>query len=275
MTQRSRKNGEVARTAFIVTCEHGGNAIPPAYAHRFAGRETLLATHRGYDPGALGIARDLARALRAALVVATVSRLLVELNRSPGRQFRFSPIMREAPQPLRDEVCRWHYTPYRQKVETLVAQSIAAGARVVHLSSHSFTPVMHGVVRRGDVGIFYDPARAHERALASRWRRALQARRPQWIVRRNYPYRGTNDGFTTYLRKRYGDDAYAGLELEVNQKRVQDDEMPAADRAAIVAALCDALARAAGPPQGARSATSGGSEAAPAASVGKAGLFSA
>src|SRR6185437_8810951 len=118
MTQRSRKNGEVARTAFIVTCEHGGNAIPPAYAHRFAGRETLLATHRGYDPGALGIARDLARALRAALVVATVSRLLVELNRSPGRQFRFSPMMREAPQPLRDEVCRWHYTPYRQKVET-------------------------------------------------------------------------------------------------------------------------------------------------------------
>ena len=102
------------RTAFIVTCEHGGNAIPAAYAQRFAGREALLATHRGYDPGALGIARDLARALRATLVISTVSRLLVELNRSPGRQFRFSPVMREAPAQLRQEICRRHYTPYRR-----------------------------------------------------------------------------------------------------------------------------------------------------------------
>lgn len=243
MTSRRRDNGTAAtRTAFIVTCEHGGNAIPAAYAQRFASCEALLATHRGYDPGALGIARGLARALHATLVVSTVSRLLVELNRSPGRQFRFSPVMREASQQLREEICRRHYTPYRQKVETFVARTVAAGARVVHVSSHSFTPVMDGVVRRGDVGILYDPARLHERTLASRWERALEALRPQWIVRRNYPYRGTNDGFTTYLRKRYGDDVYAGLELEVNQKRVRDDEVSAADRVAIVTALRDALA---------------------------------
>ena len=244
MTRARHDSGETSRTAFIVTCEHGGNAIPAAYGQRFAGREALLATHRGYDPGALGIARDLARALRATLVVSTVSRLLVELNRSPGRQFRFSPVMREAPPPLREEICRRHYTPYRQKVESFVARAVAAGARVVHLSSHSFTPVMNGVVRHGDVGILYDPARLQERTLASRWQRALEALRPTWIVRRNYPYRGTNDGFTTYLRKRYGDDAYAGIELEVNQKRVRDGEMPASDRAAIVVALRDALASA-------------------------------
>jgi len=241
MTLRRRDDGTAARTAFIVTCEHGGNEIPAAYAQRFAGREALLATHRGYDPGALGIARDLARALRATLVISTVSRLLVELNRSPGRQFRFSPVMREASAQLREEICRRHYTPYRQKVETLVARAVAAGVRVVHVSSHTFTPVMDGIVRRGDVGILYDPARWHECALASRWQRALEALRPHWIVRRNYPYRGTNDGFTTYLRKRYGDDAYVGLELEVNQKRVRDGEVPATDRAAIVTALREAL----------------------------------
>src|SRR5689334_22968109 len=125
MTRARHDSGETSRTAFIVTCEHGGNAIPAAYGQRFAGREALLATHRGYDPGALGIARDLARALRATLVVSTVSRLLVELNRSPGRQFRFSPVMREAPPPLREEICRRHYTPYRQKVESFVARAVA------------------------------------------------------------------------------------------------------------------------------------------------------
>ncbi|HSC24211.1 MAG TPA: N-formylglutamate amidohydrolase [Casimicrobiaceae bacterium] len=262
------------RVAFIVTCEHGGNAIPHAYAKRFAGREALLATHRGYDPGALGIAHDLARALRATLVVATVSRLLVELNRSPGRQFRLSPVMREAPRALRDEVCRLHYTPYRRKVETFIARAVAAGARVVHVSSHSFTPLFDGVVRRGDAAILYDPARPQERALAVRWQRALAALRPDWIVRRNYPYRGTSDGFTTYLRKRYPDDAYAGLELEVSQKRVVNGEVPAADRAAIVEALREALSgarntRPAGQPQGMRPAPSGASETATAASAGE------
>jgi hypothetical protein len=36
-------------------------------------------------------------------------------------------------------------------------------------------------------------------------------------VRRNYPYRGTADGFTTYLRRQFSARKYLGIELEVNQ----------------------------------------------------------
>ncbi|HXR55285.1 MAG TPA: N-formylglutamate amidohydrolase [Casimicrobiaceae bacterium] len=229
------------RVAYIVTCEHGGNDIPATYTPLFRGRERLLATHRGYDPGALQTARDLAHALHATLVVSTVSRLLVELNRSPGRQFRFSPIMRNAPHGVQDEVCRRHYRPYRDKVEAFVARATAAGARVVHLSSHSFTPLLDGIVRHGDVGLLYDPARMRERELCVRWQRALGALRPDWIVRRNYPYLGRSDGFTSYLRRRYGEASYVGVELEVNQKHVRAGNVPAGERASIVAALCDAL----------------------------------
>ena len=228
--------------AYLVTCEHGGNDVPDFCATLFRGHAALLASHRGYDPGALSLSRDLARALRATLVIATVSRLVVELNRSPGRQFRFSPIMRAVPRALRDDVCRRHYTPYRDKVEAFIARRVAAGVHVVHLASHSFTPALNGAVRRADVGILYDPGRPAERALALRWQRTLEARRPRWIVRRNYPYRGTSDAFASYLRKRYDDAAYAGFELEVNQKHVRDGSVPATDRAAIVAALRDALA---------------------------------
>ena len=229
------------RVAFIVTCEHGGNDIPDAFAHLFRGHERLVASHRGYDPGALRIARDLAHALRATLVVSTVSRLVVELNRSPGRQFRFSPVMRDAPWPLRDDASRRHYAPYREKVEAFVARAVASGAPVVHISSHSFTPVLDRCVRRADVGLLYDPDRMRERELCVRWQRALATRRPAWIVRRNYPYLGRSDGFTSYLRKRYDDASYAGIELEVNQKHVRDGVVPAPERAAIVAALCEAL----------------------------------
>jgi hypothetical protein len=37
-------------------------------------------------------------------------------------------------------------------------------------------------------------------------------------VKMNQPYKGTDDGFTTYLRKKFDPEHYAGIELEVNQK---------------------------------------------------------
>ena len=36
-----------------LTCEHGGNRIPREYAHLFRGARAVLASHRGWDPGAL------------------------------------------------------------------------------------------------------------------------------------------------------------------------------------------------------------------------------
>ena len=231
------------RTVFLVTCEHGGSDIPDEFAPLFRRHRRLLDSHRGFDPGALDTAHDLARALGAALVVSTVSRLLVELNRSPGRQFRNSPVMRATNKGTRDGICRRYYLPYRREVEALVAQAIAEQKRVVHVSSHSFTPLLDGAVRRADVGLLYDPRRGHERELCLRWQRALTRCRPQWIVRRNYPYRGRSDGFTSYLRKRFDDDAYSGIELEVNQKHVRSGAVPSDDRRAIARALCEALGR--------------------------------
>jgi predicted N-formylglutamate amidohydrolase len=231
------------RCVFLVTCEHGGNDIPHEYAPLFRGRRRLLDSHRGYDPGALDTARDLARALGAALIVSTVSRLLVELNRSPGRQFRNSPVMRAIAKETRNEICRRYYAPYRSEVETFVAQAIAERKRVVHVSSHTFTPLLDGHVRRADAGLLYDPERTNERELCLHWQRALARCRPHWIVRRNYPYRGRSDGFTSYLRKRFDDDAYAGIELEVNQKRAQNGAVPSEDRTAIARALGEALGR--------------------------------
>lgn len=230
-----------SRVAYVVSCEHGGNDVPVEFAPLFRGYRALLDSHRGYDPGALQTARDLAHALGAVLVTSTVSRLLVELNRSPGRQFRYSPVMRGVPATVRAAICRRHYDPYRSRIEALIANARAATRPVVHLSSHSFTPFLDGRVRHADVGLLYDPDRARERDFCLRWQRALEARRPQWNVRRNYPYLGRSDGFTSYLRRRYGEDAYIGIELEVNQKHVRDGAVPAGDRAAITAALCEAL----------------------------------
>jgi predicted N-formylglutamate amidohydrolase len=85
---------------------------------------------------------------------------------------------------------------------------------------HSFTPVLDGVVRRTDVGVLYDPRRPGERDLALELRRRLRAAH-DWRVRLNDPYRGNADGLTTTLRRRFPENRYWGIELEVNQRLVK------------------------------------------------------
>lgn len=204
----------------LITCEHGGNRIPPRYRPLFAGFEALLPTHRGYDPGALSVARKLARDLRAPLFVSTTSRLLIDLNRSIGHPRLYSEATRQAPADVRREILAAHYLPYREKVEAHIADTIAHGGRVIHVSSHSFTPVLDGDVRNADIGLLYDPARAGEAELCRLWQARLTACARDLKVRRNYPYTGRSDGLTAHLRRRFPDAVYIGIELEINQKHI-------------------------------------------------------
>ena len=211
----------VAGIRFVVSCEHGGNRIPPVYAEAFAGCAPMLASHQGYDAGALQMARDLAAALGAPLFAATVSRLLIDANRSRGRRGLYSAISRRLSAAQRRVILADYYLPYRRRVEDGIAGFIAGGHRVIHFSSHSFTPELDGDVRRADVGLLYDPSRGGEIALCGGWQQALGEVAPNLRVRRNYPYTGVSDGFTAALRRRFGGDRYLGIEIEINQKHVQ------------------------------------------------------
>jgi predicted N-formylglutamate amidohydrolase len=205
---------------FLITCEHGGNRVPSRYRHLFAGFEALLQTHRGYDAGALALARGLARALAAPLFVSTTSRLLVDLNRSIGHPRLYSEATRDAPATVRSKILESYYLPYRNKVEADIAEAIARGSRVIHVASHSFTPELDGAVRNADIGLLYDPARSGEAELCRCWQAQIRALAPELKVRRNYPYAGKSDGFTAYLRRRFPAEVYIGIELEINQKHV-------------------------------------------------------
>ena len=138
----------------------------------FPGYGALLETHRGYDFGALLMARGLAKALRARLVTSTVSRLVIDLNRSIGHPQLLSAATRVAPAAVRATIVERHYRPFREEVERFVGHSQSRGRRVIHISSHSFTPELHGKVRRADVGLLYDPARRPESELCARWKQA-------------------------------------------------------------------------------------------------------
>lgn len=204
----------------LITCEHGGNQVPAPFRGLFREHRELLDSHRGWDPGALVMAEQLATACGAPLVASTTSRLLIDLNRSVGHRQAFSPVTLSASTDVKDRIVAEHYRPYRDEVEDLVAQAVSRSERVIHISSHSFTPELDGVVRQADVGLLYDPRRPGEVDIGTRWQKTLAALRPDLRVRRNYPYAGKADGLTSHLRKRFPPNDYVGIEMEVNQRFV-------------------------------------------------------
>ncbi|MEF3696445.1 N-formylglutamate amidohydrolase [Desulfolutivibrio sp.] len=206
----------------VATCEHGGNRVPPEVAHLFTTKGDHLAGHGGFDAGALEMARSFAAAFAAPLFFTTVTRLVVDQNRSLGHPKHFSKYTRGLPEAERQALLIAHYHPMRRETLEAVSSAIARGRTVVHLASHSFVPVFRGAQRTMDIGLLYDPRRAGERALCAAWKARLAAARPEFQVRRNAPYRGVSDGHVTALRKRFPA-AYLGVELEVNQRFVLED----------------------------------------------------
>jgi predicted N-formylglutamate amidohydrolase len=207
----------VVAPELVLSCEHGGNRVPPALQGLFRGRARWLASHRGWDPGALAAARALARASGAPLLATTISRLLVDANRSPSNPAVFSEVTRGLAPEQRARLLERYHRPHWARVREALRAAGARGLPVLHVAVHSFTPRWRGESRRFEIGLLYDPRRGGERALAGAWQRRLRALDPGLRVRRNAPYRGAADGLTTALRRELPASRYLGIELELAQ----------------------------------------------------------
>lgn len=202
-------------TAFVVSCEHASNRVPRELRRAFRGRSRQLAGHEGYDRGALEFARALARELNAPLFAGTVSRLVVDLNRSRHHPALVSPHIRRLPEAQKTMLLAAYYFPYRQAIQAEIARGIGRGDRACHFSCHTFTPVRDGVRRNAEIALLYDPSRTWEREICAKLHASLVETGLR--VRRNYPYRGVADGLTTHLRRAIPGAVYAGIEIEINQ----------------------------------------------------------
>lgn len=211
----------------VITCEHASNAVPKGLRPGLGIGGAVLRTHVAWDPGAREVASILADRLGAAQFMGRYTRLLVDLNRSrgsrqliPKESFGIEiPGNKKLTRKQRDERIEKFWEPYRDVVERAVARAIERAGSCLHLSVHSFTPELDGEVRDAEMGLLYDPRRAPERRFAERVAAALEEQHA--AVRMNYPYKGTADGFTAYLRKTHPAARYIGVEIELNQNTVE------------------------------------------------------
>ncbi len=204
------------KSAIIISCEHAVNTIPENYQSLFRHQLTILDSHRAIDHGAIEIAKHFSQVLNCPLFEATVSRLLIDCNRTLTHRNCFSEFTRELSNDAKQIIIEHYYRPYRQAVETVIQDNIKKGLQVIHLSIHSFTPVMNNIKRNTEIGLLYDPSRLSEKQLAAQWRMAILNEDTQYRIRLNYPYRGISDGFVSALRKIHPEQHYVGIEVESN-----------------------------------------------------------
>lgn len=186
----------------VLVCEHAHRHIPPRYRN-LGLAEADLDRHIAWDPGALALARRLARRLDAPLVYATHSRLLIDVNRalsahdsiverSEGTEIPGNQALSEPERLARQ---RGLYEPFHAALARLLASRRARGLATVAVSVHSFTPRFHGQARPWQVGILSD----RDRRLADALLEALRAD-PDLCVGDNAPYAPADGVFHTLDR---------------------------------------------------------------------------
>jgi len=225
----------------LVTCEHASNRLPAGLE---LSRE-LLDLHIAWDPGALPVARHMARRFGAELWRGKYSRLVVDLNRTVGNRVLMRQISDGHPIPFnrglsasdRSKRIDRYYRLYRDGVIEAADTLIGTHGRCVHICVHTFTQTLAGRERGNDIGLLHDPNWGIERAVCEELRGHLD-HATDYVTWFNRPYSGTADGILPAMRRRYDPEQFVGIELEVNQKYAGDPR----ELRRIATAIADGLA---------------------------------
>lgn len=150
-------------TAVLVLCDHATNALPPEYGLLGLPRAELD-RHIGYDIGALAVAQEIGRRLKATVISTCFSRLLIDPNRGEDDPTLIMQISDGAVVPgnaaLDDAERRKRisnfYAPYHAAIEAEIDAMLARGMTPIVASIHSFTDVWRGVPRKWHAAVLWD-----------------------------------------------------------------------------------------------------------------------
>lgn len=202
----------------ILTCEHANNNVPSKLKSHTQIPSSILNSHRGYDVGALNLAKALKKLLQAELYFTEISRLVIDTNRRLNNK-AFSPYTSHLPEDVKKTIII-PYNQYRETVGATVAQSCKKKQFTFVLSIHSFTPTFKGKKRQTDIGLLYRTDIAKEAFFASALKQSLT--NLPYKVHFNRPYRGYTDCLLNDIADRHLNDKFiTSLFLEFNSKLIK------------------------------------------------------
>ncbi|MBV1833726.1 N-formylglutamate amidohydrolase [Novacetimonas pomaceti] len=178
------------RSPYVILCEHASSHIPPAYGDLGLPEAERL-RHIAWDIGARDMAIALARRLDAVLVLGTVSRLVIDLNRPLYSSSSIPEISETTVIPgntdlsLKERTKRhehWFH-PFHETVTAILDERAARKKRTLLLGIHTFTPVFKGERRPWAAGILFGHARSYGRLFIEALHKASH-----FPVAENFPY---------------------------------------------------------------------------------------
>jgi predicted N-formylglutamate amidohydrolase len=213
-----------ATSPFVLLCDHAGRRIPRGLG-TLGLPEAELERHIAWDIGAAGLARKLATALDAWLILQTYSRLVIDCNRPLDAPSSIATLSERTQVPgnvglsaaeveLRTSSV---FRPYHERIAGELQRRERAGRPSVIVTVHSFTPVYMDTGRAWHAGVLYQ----RDARLARPLLRLLRAE-PGLLVGDNQPYAVSDQ--TDYAVVEYGERAgRLHVEIEVRQDLIATD----------------------------------------------------
>ena len=183
-------HGEERASRWLITCDHAANTVPPDLGGTLGLSDADMSRHIAFDPGAAGVTRALADALRAPAILSNFSRLVIDPNRGeddPTLLMRLYdgsviPANRHANAAEKERRLNAYHRPYHAALERLATRR----DDTVIVAVHSFTKQLRARPSRPwHVGILH----AYDRRLSDPLITELEAQ-PDLVVGRNEPYPG-------------------------------------------------------------------------------------
>ena len=218
----------------LIAVDHSGTRLPE-FTGDLGIEPAWRRSHHFYDLGVEALARAIAARLDITVVLGTVSRLVIDLNRwiedprSIPRHVDGHPIPGNAALDEEDRSARHEqvFYPYHQAIGDLWAAISGRHARPVFFALHTCTRVLNGERRPWDGGtIWHEDGRLAQELLGH------LGRDGNLCLGDNVPYTGRN-GIYTIDRHTYGSGARAcGFEVSNDLLRTRAGQAAWADRLA-------------------------------------------
>lgn len=221
----------------LLICDHAGRAVPRALGTLGLDNADLH-RHIAWDIGAGAVTRRLADRLGACAMLATYSRLVIDLNRPPGAPDSIPPVSDGTPVPGNQDLDEAAVTarldaifaPYHAEVTARLQHLWHTSGRPPALFSvHSFTPTMltGGAPRPWHVGVLWDS----DGRIAVPLMEALRGD-PDLVVGDNEPYSGWVVGYSVAAHAGSAGLARAAVEIRQDLIATEPGAVAWADRLA-------------------------------------------
>ena len=222
---------------FLITCEHASNALPPELIATAADQK-FMDTHWAWDLGAPQVSRELSQKTDSPAVLATLSRLVCDVNRGPehanwirkqalGHYFSFNANVSEAEHTRRRIN---YYEPYHRAVDSMARLRTNVNSKVLLIAIHSFTPHYDGEDRWMEMGVVFDECAKEADQLYE------SLRKEGFSTALNEPYSGALGQM--YSPRRHGKhNSIPYLEIEMRQDLFTTPKRAAQTTEAVVRAI--------------------------------------